>query len=140
VPDADDVRRRCERAPGEWVAGLRARMTIRDAADDAFAGSIGLFWTGPGAEELLVGYDLARPYRGKGFATRATVLVARWAFAAVGVPRLVSGTAPENVASQRVLERAGFQREGYERSRLPGVDGGRIDNVSFSLLPSDLPA
>jgi RimJ/RimL family protein N-acetyltransferase len=54
------------------------------------------------------------------------------------VPRLVSGTAPENVASQRVLERAGFQREGYERSRLPGVDGGRIDNVLFSLLPGEL--
>lgn len=139
VPDPAVVQRRCERAAGEWVAGLRARMTIRDAASDAFAGTIGLFWTGPGAEELLVGYELTRASRGKGFATRATSLVARWAFAEVGVPRLVSGTAPENVASQRVLERAGFQREGYERSRLPGADGGRIDNISYSLLPHDLP-
>jgi RimJ/RimL family protein N-acetyltransferase len=138
VPVLADVRRRCERASGEWTAGLRARMTIRDAADDAFAGDIGLFWTGPGMEELLVGYGLVPRYRGKGFATRATRLVAGWAFAVVGVPRLVSGTAPENVASQRVLERAGFQREGYERSRLPGVDGGRIDNVLFSLLPGEL--
>lgn len=139
APVLADVRRRCERASSEWTAGLRARMTIRDAADDRFAGDIGLFWTGPGMEELLVGYGLAPQYRGKGFATRATTLVCGWAFAEVGVPRLVSGTAPENVASQRVLERAGFQREGYERSRLPGVDGGRIDNVSFSLLPGELP-
>jgi RimJ/RimL family protein N-acetyltransferase len=139
-PTPAEVRRRCERASGEWTAGLRARMTIRDAVDDAFAGDIGLFWTGPRSEELLVGYGLAPEYRGKGFATRATRLVCGWAFAEVGVPRLVSGTAPENVASQRVLERAGFQREGYERSRLPGVDGGRIDNISFSLLPGELSA
>ncbi|WP_345633047.1 GNAT family N-acetyltransferase [Rugosimonospora acidiphila] len=138
VPDPVGVRRRCEQSQGEWIAGERARMTIRDAATGTFAGNIGLHWTGPGMDELLVGYALARPYRGRGYATRATKLVARWALTEVGAPRLLSGTAPENVASQRVLERAGFQREGYERSRLPGADGGRIDNVSFGLLPRDL--
>jgi RimJ/RimL family protein N-acetyltransferase len=45
---------------------------------------------------------------------------------------------PTNLGSQRVLEKAGFRREGYLRSRLPGLDGKRIDDVQFVLLPEDV--
>ena len=41
-----------------------------------------------------------------------------------------------NVASMRVAERAGFQREGVLRSWVD-VNGDRVDHVSFSLLPTD---
>jgi hypothetical protein len=34
-----------------------------------------------------------------------------------------------------VLQRAGFVREGYQRARLPGPDGGRIDDILFARLP-----
>jgi RimJ/RimL family protein N-acetyltransferase len=34
-----------------------------------------------------------------------------------------------------VLERAGFEREGYQRSRLPGPDDTRIDDILYALLP-----
>jgi RimJ/RimL family protein N-acetyltransferase len=47
-------------------------------------------------------------------------------------------TDPENVASQRVAEKAGFEREGILRALLPERDGGRRDGVMFSLLPGDL--
>jgi len=45
---------------------------------------------------------------------------------------------PDNVASQRVLERAGFRREGYQRGALPGPAGTRIDDILYALLPTDL--
>jgi Acetyltransferases, including N-acetylases of ribosomal proteins len=70
-------------------------------------------------------------------ASRAVRLVADWAFDVAGVARLSAGTAPDNIASQRTLERAGFRREGYERARLPSLDGGRVDNVAWALLPGD---
>jgi RimJ/RimL family protein N-acetyltransferase len=41
-----------------------------------------------------------------------------------------------NSASDRVLERAGFAREGVSRS-LPMADGGRIDKTVWSLLPGE---
>ena len=41
------------------------------------------------------------------------------------------------MASQRVLEKAGFQREGYLRSYLV-FDQQRTDALIYSLLPSDL--
>jgi RimJ/RimL family protein N-acetyltransferase len=60
-----------------------------------------------------------------------------WAFAETGIARVIAGAMPSNVGSQRVLEKAGFHREAYLRSRLPGVSG-RIDDVQFVLLAEDL--
>ncbi len=42
----------------------------------------------------------------------------------------------DNAASERVLERAGFTREGVVRS-LPKPDGRRVDKTLFSLLPGE---
>jgi RimJ/RimL family protein N-acetyltransferase len=138
APGRDEVAQRCARAPASWLAGERAALTIRDAATDAFAGEIGLYYHEPPTGQAMIGYSVVPAWRGRGYATRAARLVARWAFTHVGVARLVAGTAPENVGSQRVLESAGFRREGYQRSRLPGVGGGRIDDVLFALLPGDV--
>ena len=52
--------------------------------------------------------------------------------------RLIAGTAPENEASRRVLKAAGFRQEGYQRSRLPGIGGTRIDDLLFAVLPDEL--
>jgi RimJ/RimL family protein N-acetyltransferase len=56
----------------------------------------------------------------------------------LGVQRLELTTAPENVASQRVAERAGFSREGVLRGLVATKENGRRDSVMFSLLPADL--
>lgn len=52
--------------------------------------------------------------------------------------RLELMTDPDNRASQRVAEKAGFQREGVLRSHLLHRDGRRRDSVMFSLLPGEL--
>jgi ribosomal-protein-alanine N-acetyltransferase len=44
---------------------------------------------------------------------------------------------PSNRQSQRVAEHSGFQREGVLRS-YTDIDGRYVDNVAYSLLPSDL--
>jgi RimJ/RimL family protein N-acetyltransferase len=57
----------------------------------------------------------------------------------LGVQRLELTTAPENAASQRVAERAGFTREGVLRGLTAATkNNGRRDSVMFSLLPADL--
>ena len=45
--------------------------------------------------------------------------------------------APDNIASQRVLEKAGFVREGHLRSYLV-FERQRADALMYSLLPGDL--
>jgi RimJ/RimL family protein N-acetyltransferase len=133
-----EVARMCAEAEGEWLAGRRCRLTIRDAASGAFAGDIGLFNFDPQLGEAMTGYAMMAAWRGRGHATRAVRLLAGWAFTHAGLARIIAGTVPENVASQRVLERAGFQREGRQRSRLPGPAGTRVDDVLYALLPEDL--
>jgi RimJ/RimL family protein N-acetyltransferase len=84
-----------------------------------------------------VGYWLAPQGRGRGAATQAVRLLARWAFADLGLARLELTCGPDNEASQHVAERCGFSREGLLRSHVP-FKGGRRDSVIYSLLPGEL--
>jgi RimJ/RimL family protein N-acetyltransferase len=86
-----------------------------------------------------VGYWLAPEARGRGVATHATLLMARWAFAELGTARLELTCGPDNEASQRVAQRCGFIREGVLRSHIP-FKGQRRDTVIFSMLPDELPS
>jgi RimJ/RimL family protein N-acetyltransferase len=133
--DRPTIERRCAHAEAAWLAGDRADFTILDAATGEFAGDIGLFYTEPATQQAMVGYSLMPEWRGRGYATRSVRLVADWALRHVGVVRVIAGTAPDNVASQRVLLRAGFVREGYQRARLPGPDGTRVDDIVYALVP-----
>ena len=137
MPTREWALRRCSHVAYHWLIGARIDFAICDAENGAFAGDIGLF-TEPPTGQAMIGYSVAREFRGRAFAARAARLVADWAIDEAGIARVIAGAAPDNVGSQRSLEKAGFTREGYERSRLPGRDGGpRIDDVVYTLLPSD---
>jgi RimJ/RimL family protein N-acetyltransferase len=136
-PQRSEISRRCAEAAGLWLAGERAGLTIRDAATGRFAGDISLFYGDRHLLQGMLGYGLLPAWRGRGFATRAVRLLAGWALTRAGLARVIAGTAPANVASQRVLERAGFTREAYQRALLPGPEGTRIDNIQYALLPTD---
>jgi|SRR5215472_1079767 len=84
-----------------------------------------------------LGYWLAPGARGRGVATQAVRLLARWAFAELGLARLELTCGPDNEASQRVAERCGFSHEGLLRSHVP-FKGARRDSVIYSLLPGEL--
>ena len=88
-----------------------------------------------GTAEL--GYWLIPRARGRGYASRAIALAARWGLVEAGLARIEALVEPENAASQRVLERAGFKREGHLRSYLVFGDR-RADALIYSLLPEDV--
>jgi RimJ/RimL family protein N-acetyltransferase len=131
--DPDVVARQCAESYAKWLAGQRADMTIRRAGDEEYLGEIGLYYAEPTLREAMIGYSLMPEARGHGFASRATRLVTGWGFE-IGMNRMIAGTAPDNIASQRVLEAAGYTREAIQPGRLPGPDGTRIDNVAFAKL------
>jgi ribosomal-protein-alanine N-acetyltransferase len=63
-----------------------------------------------------VGYWLGEPHWGRGIATEALQLVTNHAFAEMQLLRLFAITLADNVASVRVLEKAGYEREGLLKS------------------------
>jgi RimJ/RimL family protein N-acetyltransferase len=85
-----------------------------------------------------IGYWCVREARGRGLTTRALRLVSRYGFEELKLERLELITDPDNVASQRVAEKVGFQRESLLRSHLLHPDGRRRDFVMFSLLRGEL--
>ncbi|GIL28666.1 GNAT family N-acetyltransferase [Actinocatenispora comari] len=133
-PTRSQVRESCETAQSQWLAGAAARLTVRDAPSDRYAGEIVLHYTEPVTASAMLGYHLAPAWRGRGFATRAVRLLAGWAFDHVRLARLYAGADVRNTASQAVLERAGFRRVGRELSRRPGAHGGRVDDVLYELV------
>jgi RimJ/RimL family protein N-acetyltransferase len=84
-----------------------------------------------------LGYFVLTAARRRGFATTIARTLAEHAFS-LGVERVAAYVNVDNVASERVLDRAGFTREGVVRS-MPKPDGRRVDKTLFSLLPGDLP-
>jgi ribosomal-protein-alanine N-acetyltransferase len=121
---------------GETVPGETA-FAVTDASSGRPLGSIGF---GPITNETgEIGYWLRADARGGGVMTRALVLLSRWVLARDDVARVQLRADVENVASCRVAEKAGFQREGVLRSAYfnPRL-GRRQDWAVYSLLPGDL--
>lgn len=82
---------------------------------------------------LWLGFTLVPESRGRGFAGEATALLVDYLFLHEQVERIQAETHPDNRASQRVLERAGFQLEGRLR-RTVFSRGQWRDTLMYSLL------
>ena len=80
-----------------------------------------------------LGYMLARAHWGQGLASEAVGLAIDYAFTTLGLRRLEADIDPRNLASQKVLERLGFERDGYLRERWC-VAGEISDSALYGLL------
>ncbi len=119
-----------------WDRGEAYNFAILEAETGALAGSIAVRLLRFGIGHF--GYWIAPQARGRGVATEALKELCRWGVDTLALKRMELVTDPENKASQRVAEKAGFQREGILRSSLEYRDGTRRDSVIFSLLPQEL--
>jgi RimJ/RimL family protein N-acetyltransferase len=109
-----------------WQDGSCAGFAVVDADDDAFLGFCALVRIDAGGMEAEIGYITAPAARGRGIATRALLLATDWAFTTIGLQRLELRIDDENVASQAVAQRAGYDKEGLLRS-VHFKDGRRVD-------------
>jgi ribosomal-protein-alanine N-acetyltransferase len=83
-----------------------------------------------------VGYALSSPYQSRGLMSEAVQILLDDIFTNTLIDRVEARCAIENVGSQRVLEKNGFQREGLLRGYFR-LRGRRIDNYLYSLLRED---
>ena len=61
-----------------------------------------------GQPEIEIGYRLARPFWGRGYATEAALAVREYSFNVLCLPRLSALIDPQNAASLRVAQKAGM--------------------------------
>ena len=106
-------------------------------AEGRLAGAIDLKKTDWSARTTETGYWAAPWVRGRGVTSTAVRLLASWALTDQKMERVELLAATGNTGSQRVAEKAGFQREGIARNA-GFVHGGRVDLTIWSLVPADL--
>lgn len=89
---------------GPWV--------LREKAGGEFAGRGGLAWTSvEGVAEVELPWSVEPELQGRGLATEAACAAVEWA-AELGFEEAIALTLPDNLASQRVAEKAGFRLDG----------------------------
>lgn len=84
----------------------------------------------------VLGYWLVESATGSGYMTEAVRGLLRFAFEELKLHRIEAASIPENVASVRVLERTGFEREGYMRAYIR-IDGAWQDHLLFATINPD---
>jgi ribosomal-protein-alanine N-acetyltransferase len=116
----------------EATIGAGWRFVIVD--DGSIAGVASVVDVTRGALQLAnVGYWVDRERNGRGLAAAAVAEIVSLAFGELGLHRLEASTLPDNTASQRVLEKNGFERYGLARKLLL-IGGQWRDHVLFERL------
>jgi RimJ/RimL family protein N-acetyltransferase len=115
----DDIERMIGVWLERWAANSFGHLVAERREDRAVVGRIGLVvWDTRSWEQSTLpeagehgqpelGWALARAYWGNGYATEGALVARDWAREGVGIDRLVSVIAPDNVRSQRVAEKLG---------------------------------
>jgi RimJ/RimL family protein N-acetyltransferase len=123
-----------EMLPMMRARGLLAPYVID--VDGRIVGGFSLQHIDPMRDSVEVGYWLFVDARGRGVATRSVRAFTEHAFAN-GIYRVEAHVRVGNEASERVLERAGFTREGVKRRFLRRQDRMRYDATLFARLADD---
>lgn len=105
----------CSRATGAIVGGVNVNNIVR-----------GTLQTG------TLGYVAYAPTTGHGYMTEGLGLVVGLAFTMLGLHRLEANIQPANTPSIRLVERLGFQREGYS-PRFQYVNGAWRDHERWAI-------
>jgi RimJ/RimL family protein N-acetyltransferase len=131
----DEVRAAITHMPQFLESSRILPLVIEDAETGEILGGAVLHDFNWEVAQIEIGYWLFEHARGRGIATRAARFMAEYGFS-LGADRIEARVFVGNTASERVLERAGFTREGVIRS-LPRRWGGRSDMTLYSLLPGE---
>ncbi|MCW1967985.1 MAG: GNAT family N-acetyltransferase [Anaerolineae bacterium] len=113
--------------------GSGVRLVIAKRIDGAFIGWFSLLNWNPDYRSAMLGYCLDEPAWGHGYATEAADVLLQWAFNTLDLNRVESEADTRNAASDRVLTKLGFLREGTRRENCI-VDGDVSDSWVYGLL------
>jgi [ribosomal protein S5]-alanine N-acetyltransferase len=141
---ADDLtrgafRRRLKRYAEDQRSDQAYSFFIFRSPDDVLVGGVTLSNVRRGvAQACSVGYWMGAPHARQGLMSRALRTLIPFSFINLRLHRLEAACITTNVASIRLLEKSGFQREGYARQYLC-INGMWQDHLLYARLKDDPP-
>ena len=136
VETVEDVRRDMEKSLANEQS-VPHRFVIETPGTRQLVGTVGFHTVSEQHGTAEISYDVIPSHWGKGIATAACRAATLWGFEVRGWHRIQGTTVLANLASQRVLERCGFQREGLLRN-FRMVRGQSTDYWLYSAIPGEL--
>jgi len=131
----DFARRRIQQFHNHFAGKRGVRWGLFDAVTDGLLGMVELF-DFEHRSKAEIGYWLAREHWNHGFMAEAVSVVVKFAFDTMELHRVYARTGATNAASQKMLTKVGFRKEGLLRKdqRCAGV---WTDSVVMGILRDD---
>ena len=130
-------RARVLRNEQEYASGQAVPLLIFTREEKVLLGGLTVGYIRRGAAQCcMIGYWMGERHAGQGHMLKALELAIPHIFSGLQLHRIEAACIPDNVRSIRLLEKAGFQREGYLREYLK-INGEWRDHVMYSLLARD---
>ena len=123
---------------GSDVSDLRKYATYRwfVAVDGEIVGTVSLKNISHSMGYGEIGYGVAETRHGRGIATEAVTMLANKIFTETALRKLIAYVHDQNRASCRVLEKLGFQQEGFLREHYV-IKGIPVNEILYGLLKSE---
>ena len=115
--------------------GISWILVLKETAQPV--GQIGFWRIDRENHRAEVGYILSKAFFGKGLGSEALKLALTYGFTTLKFHSIEANVNPENLASNRILEKQGFVREAYFRENFY-YNGKVLDTAIYSLLASDM--
>lgn len=126
-----------DRSLSDAKRDVRYAFGVFLTANDELVGRVALSNVSRGAwQNATLGYYIDEAHNHRGYATDAVKLALRFAFSSAGLHRVQAAVLSRNVASRRVLEKAGFTREGRSTKYLQ-INGVWEDHEMFAVTAED---
>ncbi len=107
-------------------------------AEERLIGGCSIRVSDPASRAAYIGYCLNRDYWGRGYGTEAARALVAFGFQQLGLRRIFATCDTRNVASARVLEKAGMRREGHLREHKL-IRGEWRDSYVYAILEHERP-
>ena len=126
--------RRLRRQATEWRDDIAYSFLVFEHRTDTLLGGVGLSNVRRGVAQIAtMGYWIGARFARHGFMTSAASLVLDFAFETLALHRVEAACLPHNDASRNLLEKLGFEYEGYARDYLR-INGDWQDHLLFAML------
>jgi [ribosomal protein S5]-alanine N-acetyltransferase len=130
-------RQRLSRYRHEFAQGTAMSFLVFENAGGRLAGGLSMGNIRRGvAQSAQIGYWMGETHAGKGYMGEAIRLILEHGFSTMRLNRIEAACIPDNERSIRVLEKAGFQREGLLRSYLR-INGLWRDHLLYATTADD---
>lgn len=121
----------------DFAEGYAIPMFLFRKSNDELMGGLTIGYIRRGAaQSCMVGYWMGERYAGQGHMSRALQALIPHIFSQLKLHRIEAACIPDSERSIRLLEKAGFRREGYMRGYLK-IDGVWRDHLLYARLTND---